>query len=83
MGILDGPMEYHHSPHGPLALLDMNFPILRPSYKWDYNDIYIYNLIYRSYVIPFVTVSWAIPSGKHTKNYGKSPFKNLVNQLFL
>jgi hypothetical protein len=44
--------------------------------------IYIYNLSYRSYVIPFVTVSWAIPSGKHTKNYGKPPLKKIVNQLF-
>jgi hypothetical protein len=44
--------------------------------------IYINNLSYRSYVIPFVTVSWAIPSGKHTKNYGKPPLKKIVNQLF-
>ena len=26
---------------------------------------------------------YELPSGKHTKNYGKSPFYSWVNQLFL
>ena len=30
------------------------------SYKWDYNDIYIYITSVTGVTIPFITVSWAI-----------------------
>jgi len=31
----------------------------------------------------FNGIEWDLPSGKHTRNYGKSPFFNGENSLFL